>query len=66
MIHPVSVCLSVDKLIPKLYYHSECGDDVMWTVGSIDDVTGKLEPLQEHMPFLWAQSLYLIARLLSM
>ena len=62
----VSVCLSVDKLIPKLYYHSECGDEVMWTVEGVDDVTEKLEPLQEHMPFLWAQSLYIIARLLSM
>lgn len=55
--------------MPKLYFvsESELADDTgtLGSVATIRDLRHKMEPLVEDMPFLWAQSLYLIARLTS-
>lgn len=52
-------------VVPRLYYvcESELSDEVP-TVGSTVTVRElKMEPMNEGIPFLWAQALYLIARL---
>ncbi len=52
-------------VVPRLYYvcESELSDEVP-TVGSAVTVRElKMEPMNEGIPFLWAQALYLIARL---
>ena len=56
-------------IVPRLYYvcESEFCDDGT-TVGSgatLKDLKYKMEPLVEDVPFLWAQALYLIARITS-
>lgn len=54
-------------IVPRLYYvvESELNDDLT-TVGSMVTFREfKMDPLNEEVPFLWAQSLYLIARLTS-
>ncbi len=52
-------------VVPRLYYvcESELSDEVV-TVGSVVTVKElKMEPMNEGVPFLWAQALYLVARL---
>ncbi len=59
------MCISEWKIVPRLYYvcESELSDEVT-IVGSIAATKQfKMEPMNEDIPFLWAQALYLIARL---
>ena len=57
-------------IVPRLYFvpESELNDD-LGTVASMvtfrDLMCNSMEPMLEAIPFQWAQSLYLIARLAS-
>ena len=50
--------------MPRLYFvcESELSDETTMA-GSTVTKEFKMEPLEEDIPFLWAQALYLIARL---
>ncbi len=52
-------------IVPRLYYvcESELSNEVTTVGSSAVAKQLKMEPMKEDVPFLWAQALYLIARL---
>lgn len=67
---PLQCCTGI-TIVPRLYYvpESELTDDLGAAVGSmvtLRDINYQMEPMIEEIPFLWAQALYLIAKLTSM
>lgn len=51
--------------VPKLFYHPDVGEQESDLFSNGEDEERKMEPLDENMPFQWAQALFFIARLLS-